>query len=275
MQKTLSLVLGAAITLGSSLAGAQELNTSAAPASAATSTGGSVTDTSGITDHQVVTGHWGLRYFGATPLASLAATGTGAASSSVQTIGARYWLNGGLGIEAGLALGFSSGSTTSTVSTGGMTTTTSSDVPNFFGIGVQIGLPIMLAEAKHVAIHLDPYLALHYGHSAITTGDASMTNDRSLNAFQLLLGANATAELQFGFLGVPQLGLQASIGFGIQFRNNSLTETVTRNSGPRTDTTTSQSSFGLGTTVGPGYGLADIISGSLSAVWYFGGAPNR
>lgn len=275
MQKTLSLVLGAAITLGSSFAGAQELNTSAAPSSSATTTGASVTDTSGITDHAVVTGHWGLRYFGGTPLASLAASGTGTASSTVQTIGARYWLNGSLGIEAGIALGFTSGSTTITTSTGGMTTTVSSDVPNFFGIGVQVGLPIMLAEAKHLAIHLDPYLALHYGRSAITTGDASMTNDRSLNAFQLMLGANATAELQFGFVGLPQLGLQASFGFGIAFRNNSQTETITRNNGPRTDTTTSNSGFGLGTTVGPNYGLADIIQGSLSAVWYFGGAPSR
>lgn len=271
MQKTLSLVLGAAITLGSSFAGAQELNTSAAPASAATTTGASVTDTSGITDHAVVTGHWGLRYFGPTSLAAL----MGTSSSTLQTVGARYWLNGGVAIEAGLGLGFSSGSQTTTTSQGGMTTTNSSDNPNFFGFGVHVGLPIMLAEAKHVAIHLDPYIALRYGHSAITTGDANMTNDQALNAFQLALGANATAELQFGFLGVPQLGLQASIGVSIDYNSRSTSSTITRTGATRVDMTTSNSNFGFGTTVGPGYGLADIISGSLSAVWYFGGAPSR
>ena len=31
---------------------------------------------------------------------------------------------------------------------------------------------------------------------------------------------------------------------------------------------------GFGTTIG-NYSLADIISGSLSAVWYFGGSPSR
>ena len=38
-------------------------------------------------------------------------------------------------------------------------------------------------------------------------------------------------------------------------------------------TTNSTGAFSLGTTVGPHYGLTDIITGTISAVWYFGSTP--
>lgn len=273
MRAALSIVLAATVATVSSVAGAQDLNTAAAQPTAATSTGGSVTDTSGITDHAVVTGRIGLRYFGSTSVPALSFQGgmVGAGGSqSLHTVGMRYWLNGALGLEAGLTLGFASGGTTTTQQSGGMTTTVSNDNPNFFGIGVHAGLPIMLAEAKHVSIYLTPYLDLIYGTSSITTGSGMGTTDNSLGAFTLRLGANAAAELQFGFLGVPQLGLIAQFGFGVDFTSIS-GQTVVLSTNDTT--TTSTSAFRLGTTVGPNYGLADIISGSISAVWYFGGAP--
>lgn len=273
MRAALSIVLAATVATVSSVAGAQDLNTAAAQPSTATSSGGSITDTSGITDHSVVTGHLALRYFGTTSVPALSFTGGmvgGGGSQSLHTVGVRYWLNGSLGLEGGLTLGFASGGNTQTTQTGGMTTTVSNDNPNFFGIGVHAGLPIMLAEAKHVSIYLTPYVDLIYGTSSITTGSGMGTTDNSLGAFSFRLGANAAAELQFGFLGVPQLGLIAQFGFGVDFTSVS-GKTVVLSSNDTT--TTSTSAFRLGTTLGPSYGLADIITGSISAVWYFGGAP--
>lgn len=273
MRGLLSTVMGAAVVLGATVAGAQDLNTTPATPSTATSTGGSVTDTSGPTDHSVVVGRLGLRYFGSAQVPALSFSGgmvgtTG--SEALHTVGVRYWLNNSIGLEAGLGIGFSSGSSTRTVQTGGMTTTQSSDNPNFFGLGLQVGLPIMLAEAKHLAIHLDPYLFFRFGTSGITTGVSTATTDNTLSAVQFGLGANAVAELQFGFIGLPQLGLQAQFGFGLAYTSISQQSVVLSTN----DTTTSSSSsFGIGTTVGPGYGLDEIISGSLSAVWYFGGSP--
>ena len=196
---------------------------------------------------------------------------------ALHTVGARYWLSNSLAIEGGLAFGFQSGGTTTTTTAGAGTTTVAADNPNFFGIGVQIGLPIMLAEAKHLSIHLDPYLALHYGHSAITLTPANdETRDLSLNAVLFRVGANATAELQFGFLGIPQLGLQATLGVGLDYGSSSFNTVITTTRAgqqPRTETTASASGLSVGTTVGPNYSLAEMITGSISAVYYFGSAP--
>lgn len=280
MRKVLSVMVGAAIALTTSLVGAQDL--SGTMQTSGGSSGGSsdsITSTAGATDHSVVVNRLGLRYFGATTLPSLSAMGTMGGSGTLHTVGARYWLSGGLAIEGGLALGFNSGGTTTTVTAGAGTNTVSSDIPNFFGIGVQIGLPIMLAEAKHLVIHADPFLAFHYGTSAIsTTPERDVQNDVSLNALRLGVGVNATAELQFGFLGIPQLGLQASIGFSINYltsSQNTVRTTTRMGEQPRTETTTSNNAFNFGTTVGPNYSLSEIITGSISAVYYFGNAPSR
>jgi hypothetical protein len=267
--------MGTAIVLGATASSAQDISTTQVAPATTTSTGASVTDTSGPTDHSVVVGHLGLRYFGTAPMPSLAYNGMMVGQNNTQdlhTVGARYWLNGVIGIEAGLGIGFASGSTTTTTPTAMGSTTNSSDIPNFFGIGLQVGLPIMLAEAKHLAIHLDPYMAFRYGTSGITTGSGPNTTDDKLNAVQFGLGANAVAEMQFGFIGLPQLGLQAQFGFGLTYTNTSRNTTIVATN---TVTNVSSSTFNIGTTVGPHYGLDQIINGSISAVWYFGSSPGR
>ncbi len=284
MRSVLSLLVGAAFVTATAAAGAQDLSGSVPSSGASpTVTGGSITDTSGPTDHSVVVGRLGLRYFGPSQMRALNETGMRGGSATLHTVGARYWLSGGLAIEGGLALGFRSGGTTASETSGGTTRCPNmmcgGDIPNFFGIGLQVGLPIMLSEAKHLAIHLDPFVSLHYGRSALTTTPApDVQNDTTLNAILFAVGANATAELQFGFLGIPQLGLQASLGFAINYSSDSTTtvSTTTRaGQQPRTETTNSASLFNASTTVGPGYSLAEIITGSISAVYYFGNAPTR
>lgn len=287
MRATLSLLVGAAIAMTTSVAYAQDIGGSSAPASGGSS-GGSITDTSGPTDHSQVVGRMGLRYFGSTSVPALVRAldsmgvpgrdiSASASGGTLHTVGGRYWLNSNLALEGGLAFGFQSGGTTTTTTAGAGTTTVAADNPNFFGIGVQVGLPIMVAEAKHLSIHFDPYLALHYGHSAITLTPANdETRDLSLNAVLFKVGANATAELQFGFLGIPQLGLQATLGVELAYGTSSFNTVVTTTRAgqqPRTETTASASGFSIGTTVGPNYSLAEMITGSISAVYYFGSAP--
>ncbi len=280
MRSVLSLLVGAAFVTATSVAGAQDIG-GAVPGTGPTQTvsGGSITDTSGPTDHSIVVNRLGLRYFGTAVMPALSDAGARGGSGTLHTVGARYWLSGGVAIEGGIGLGFRSGGTTTTTTAGAGTTNTSADIPNFFGIGAHIGLPIMLAESKHLVVHLDPYLSLHYGRSAITTTpESDVQNDTTLNAIRLSLGANATAEVQFGFLGIPQLGLQASLGLALNYLSgsaNTVRTTTRAGQQPRTETTVSESSFTLGTTVGPNYSLADIITGSISAVYYFGNAPGR
>jgi hypothetical protein len=285
MRNALSLTLGTAVLAMSSLVGAQDINvsTTTAQPSATTSTGGSVTDTSGPTDHSVVVGHLALRYFGTTRATALAAAGMGAPSSGgsldLHTVGIRYWLNGSLGIEGGLSFGIRTASSSTTTVQGSTTTNVNSDAPNALGFGLRVALPIQLAEAKHVSIQLAPYLQLNYARSALQWADMPATNDvtnSSMNFFSLEIGATAQAELQFGFLGAPQLGLIAQFGLGLSYATVSRTDEQVPSGNRRVSSTTTNSTgqFNLGTTIG-NYSLADIISGSLSAVWYFGGSPSR
>jgi len=280
MRSVLSLLVGATFVTATSVAGAQDIG-GAVPGTgpAQTVSGGSITDTSGPTDHSIVVNRLGLRYFGASSMPALPDSGMGTGSQTLHTVGARYWVSGGLAIEGGVAIGFRSGGNTTTETAGAGTTTRAADIPNFFGIGAHFALPIMLAESKHLVVHLDPYLSLHYGRSAITTTPASdIQNDTTLNAIRLSLGANATAEVQFGFLGIPQLGLQASLGLALNYLSsstNTVTTTTRAGQQPRTERNASDSLFSIGTTVGPNYSLADIITGSISAVYYFGNAPTR
>lgn len=265
--------------MATSVAGAQDIgNTNVTvPGTGSTAgvSGGSVTDTAGATDHSVVLNRLGVRYFGSAAMPSLAlgamgAVSTSATGNSLHTVGARYWLSSGLALEGGIAFGISSGSSSTTRQTGGTTTSATSDDPNFFGIGIHAGVPIAIAESKHLTISIVPYLSLHYGRSSITTGSGNGTTDNTLSTVQFRVGGNITSELQFGFLGIPQLGLQAQLGLGLTFNSNTAEAVVRSNN----DTTrVSSSNFGIATTVGPNYSLADIITGSISAVYYFGSAP--
>ena len=285
--------MGAAIVLGAASASAQDLSTTQVGPSTTTTTGASVTDTSGPTDHSVVTGRLGLRYFGAVTVPLLPTAGLGVPSfgsgqsivnttdstamnppsATLQTIGMRYWLNQSLAIEGGLAFGIGTGSLSRTTPAAMGNATNSSDTPNYFGIGLHAGMPITLAESKHVAIHLVPYVGFYYAQSAIQVSPDSMsTNDQTGSTALFHLGANAQAELQFGFLGIPQLGLLAQFGLGMRYVSQTNRSIV--NPGNR-ETSTTASGFGIATTVGPNYSLADILSGSISAVWYFGGSPGR
>ncbi len=267
-----SLLVGAAIITGASFAGAQDLNTTAAQPAAG---GGSITDTSGPTDHSVVVNRLALRYFGSANISRLVVSGMGISFSETEgntlhTVGLRYWMSHTFALEGGLSFGFESRSNTRTERTGSMTDTRTEDQPNFFGLGLHIGAPLLLAEAKHLIIHLAPFANIAFGNYTITTGENDSVADISANAFQLQLGANLAAELQFGFIGLPQLGLQAQIGAALQVNNASALSELRRNGN---SSEISRSTFNIGTTIGPHYGLADIINGSVSAVWYFGNAP--
>jgi len=112
---------------------------------------------------------------------------------------------------------------------------------------------------------------MKHARSALQWADMPATNDvtnSSMNFFSLELGATAQAELQFGFLGAPQLGLIAQFGLGLTYSSTSRTDEEIPSSNRRVSATTTNSTgeFGLGTTIG-NYSLSDIISGSLSAVW--------
>jgi len=201
-------------------------------------------------DHASVVGHFGVGVFGvmSLPVASSLMDTNG--SLSAPMIGARYWLSERMGIEGGLGLGFL---------TGGSTTETNNvsvevNDPTLFGLGLHAGLPLVFASGAHYAFQLVP--ELNFGF--VTGGQDLPANDIDLSGLLLELGARVGAEIQFGFIGIPQLALQATVGVHLRYEGRGASNDMTDISIHR---------FGFGTTVqGKPW---DIFVSNISAIYYF------
>ncbi len=158
-----------------------------------------------VDDHLAAVGKIGVGFVGARDLAVGQLDGALAA----PTIAARLWMTERWGVEVGLGLGHSSG--TVSVQQPGATTTTV-DSATRWGIAVQAGLPIALGWGAHYAFVVTPEARL--GLAWIDPGGDPERPDSEDGADGLTfeLGARAGAELHFGFIGVPELALEASVG---------------------------------------------------------------
>jgi hypothetical protein len=196
MNTTLRRRTTLALTLAASTASAQQ----AAPASSGT-------------DHAAVVGHWGATWFAPVSLATLNGSFQNAnqiiGQTTVTPIGARYWANAGMGYDLGVGLLYSGGS--SEVKAGATTTTT--DAPSAFGLVLHGGLPLALSTGKHYSFLVIPEANLGFASSSVKRGN----DDVSVSGFRLDLGARAGAEVHFGFMDLPQLSLQATVGAALAF----------------------------------------------------------
>lgn len=217
-----------------------------------------------ISDHEKVVGKFGIGYFGVSQLPL--ATGLNAAGNAASVgqgtldtpvIGARYWMKERIGIDVGLGFGTTFGSTTA--SANNQDTTTSN--PAALGIAVHGGVPLVLGHQKHYKFLVIP--ELNFG---ITRRTIETTNqpDVHLGGWRLDIGARAGAEIHFGFIGVPQLALQATVGLAFRHQAWSASRDAQNNT-PEVSALTSQN--GIGTTV-----QSDpwaIFTNNISAIYYF------
>ncbi|MES1178130.1 MAG: hypothetical protein ABUL62_27650 [Myxococcales bacterium] len=180
------------------------------------------------TDHQGVVGHFGVGFMGTRGLA----LGAAGAAVDAPVIGLRYWLDDRMGIDAGLGLRFSGGS---------------DPTPSYNIAIVHFGVPLALAGSKHFSFQVVPEANLGYGTAKVGAGPT--TKD-----FHLDLGARAGAEIQFGFIGIPELALQGGIGVGLNYDHFS-----TAGQGAHT--------LAFGTSVGDT--PWQIFTGNIAALYYF------
>jgi hypothetical protein len=161
----------------------------------------------GSADHDKVVGHFGITYFGVSQIP--VASGTGARDNiPAPAIGVRYWLNRSIGIDAGLGFGFTTGSSEAV----NAATTTTVDQPSRFGLLLHGGVPFALAAGKHYTFEFIPELNVGFGTGTIKQVGNPAPPDVNLSGLKLDLGARVGAEVHFGFIGIPELALQASVG---------------------------------------------------------------
>jgi hypothetical protein len=206
----------------------------------------------GPTDHSQFVGNFAIGFLGFRSLAFPDPVDGDVGTIDVPVIGGRYWLDQGMGIDAGIGLVLASGSTTSDM--GGVSTDTDDPQPAAFIL--HGGLPLALADSQYFVFELVP--ELNVGLAGNTIEGAG--GDVILRGFHLDVGARAGAEIHFGFIDIPQLSLQAGVGLIFSYDRVSAENEAA-------DTTISNSQTRLATTVGNN--PWDIFSASVAALYYF------
>jgi hypothetical protein len=148
------------------------------------------------------------------PIGGVGAAGAGGAAGAfaqntitAPVIGVRYWLNRMIGIDGGIGFGLASGGTAAV--NGG--TEVDTDNPSSLGFALHGGVPLAFSHGKHYSFELIPELNVGLTSGTIKSAVPN-GNDTNLSGFRLDVGARIGGEIYFGFIGVPQLALQASVG---------------------------------------------------------------
>lgn len=123
---------------------------------------------------------------------------------TAPAIGARYWFTRRLGLDAAVGFGYSAGSQ----SVNGSSVST----PTTVGFDVHAGMPIAVASTSHYVFEIVPEALVGY-----TTGSISGATSQSVDGLLVNVGGRIGLELHFGFIGVPQLSLQASVGLYLSY----------------------------------------------------------
>ncbi len=241
MNRLVAPALAAALALPSSLAFAQAAPTTTAAHKA---------------DHDGVAGHFGATWFSPSVMPAIG-DDTKASSLTVVPVGVRYWLSPSLGIDAGLGLAF--GSSKTSAQAGGQTTTT--EHPSSMAFALHGGVPMALAAHQHFTFLAIPELNFAYSSSTYTpagrTGQPA-PSEQKLSGTYFDIGARAGAEVHFGFMGIPQLTLQGTVGAALAFVRSTFSDGTT-------ETSVSATRFATTVQNQPW----SIFTSNVSAIYYF------
>jgi hypothetical protein len=221
--------------------------------------------TTGDSDHDQVVGRLAVGYMGrvgvpvatgfnAGPPATVATTNIDA-----PTIGVRYWIDQMIGLDVGLGMGMAGGSVTT--DPGG----NSVDDQGATAFLIHGGLPLSLASAGHFSFEIVPELNVGFGSSSYKApGTPPAQADVDYSGFLFDIGARAGAEIHFGFMGIPQLSLQGSIGLLYQMQSVKVTQKAFQNN---PEQSVKHSTWRFATTVND-YPW-NIFTSNVAALYYF------
>jgi hypothetical protein len=177
------------------------------------------------TDHDRLVRRFGVTYFDITDLpianslqdpgngnpATPPAGGITSSTVSAPIVGVRYWLQRTIGIDVGVGLGLAGGSTQAVQGT----TSTTVDKTSTTGFALHGGVPLAFAQGRHYAFLVIPELTVGFTSATFKPPSGMGNNtgpEQDLSGFLFDVGARVGAEVYFGFIGIPQLALQATLG---------------------------------------------------------------
>jgi len=278
MRTGLAIALGFATALFAPAALAQDsdveppkVQTTVKTTTTTPAAGHTETKDDGVTDHEKVVGHLGVGYLGLTQLPIGSAGGGGGAAGGfthakatldAPVIGVRYWLSEKMGIDAGLGFTLFSSSTDAVANN----TTTTVDGPAAFGVALHGGIPLAFAYAKHYKFLLIPEVNFGITKRGEKQNGTPAPPDINRSGLRIDAGARVGAEIQFGFIGIPELALQASVGLNFRYQNWKSQQDGGQGAAP-TERSVSDTQTAFGTTV-----QSDpwaLFVNNISALYYF------
>ncbi len=162
-------------------------------------------DADAESDHAAVVGHTAVGYLG---LASVPVGGPLVAIGA-PVIGIRRWTSERVGLDLGVGLGLDRTSSRAVPDMGDST-----PGPRQLGLAgaLHVGMPIAFFHRRHYAFLLVPEADIGFAF-AKDDPDPDLDDDELKHLGVLLQpGVRAGSEVHFGFVGIPQLSLQASVG---------------------------------------------------------------
>jgi hypothetical protein len=230
--------------------------------------GGEAKKDDGITDHEKVVGKFGVMYFGINeqPIGTGGPAGVGRSNmeGGVPVIGMRYWLQERMGIDIGLGVNFFNSGRS--VQTNNVTTDT--DGAAKIGFALHAGLPLAFAYGKHYKFLVVP--EINFGYATQTEAaqnpnpNAPIPSDIHRYGLRFDIGARVGSEVQFGFIGIPELALQASVGLNFRRRTWGASQEAFGNT-PASESSESANDFGTTVQSDPWA----LFTNNISAIYYF------
>lgn len=199
-------------------------------------------------DHAAVVSHLGIGFFGVEglPFPDINATDPNTNDLPAPTVGVRYWLSDMLGVEAALGLNITSRDVDANTELSG------------FGFALHGGVPLALASSGHFVFEIVPFINFGLASGSIDNTMGMTTTTTDISGLLIELGARAGAEIHFGFMGLPNLALQGTVGLLVHHEGRTVT--------PPGGTDFSISSTVVQTTVGDE--PWDIFNGTITAIYY-------
>lgn len=203
-------------------------------------------------DHDAFVGHFGVGFFGVLSLPIMGCAGGALctpqtdASLPAPSIGVRYWWQDTLGLEAALGIFIADNGDPGVDR-------------SRFGLALHAGLPFVLARSGHFSFELVPQLNVGVASGSYQS-TAPGAPEFGVSGFLLELGAKVGAELHFGFIDIPQLSLQGTLGLMLRHEARSVDQSGVAGSVDQHETS-------LATFVDqPPWAL---FTGALTAIYYY------
>jgi hypothetical protein len=133
---------------------------------------------------------------------------------------------------------------------------------------MHLAVPFALADSGHFVFEVMP--ELNFGIAGGSYEGATAVEDWDIGGSMVEFGGRIGGEIHFGFIGIPQLALQATIGLHLRHESRSASQAGNPNPAPpappipMTDIDQSRTVFST-TVQGEPW---DIFGGAITAIYY-------